>query len=122
MEEALNIHLVFSHPPSGVSDAEFTEWYEKHLPEILRIPGFVAAQLYRLAPFIPDANGPLPYTHMTAYEFRGTAEDAMAGIVAERKSGGMDLPDWFDRFEGERCLISWNCIALGPKVTAEAGS
>jgi hypothetical protein len=108
--------MVFSRPPSGVSDEEFIAWYDGHLPEILRIPGFVAAQAFRLEEFITHPDHPVPFSFMTAYEFHGTAEEAMAGIAGLRTSGGMDLPDWFDRFEDERCLISWNCIP----VTARA--
>ena len=39
-----NLQLVFSHLPQDVTDEEFCEWYDAHLPEILSIPGFVSAQ------------------------------------------------------------------------------
>lgn len=121
MGDSHSIHMVFSRPPSGVSETEFAEWYEDHLPEILSIPGFVAAQAFRLEEFIANPEYPVPFTFMTAYEFSGSADDAMAGIAALRQSGGMDLPEWFDRFEGEQCLISWNCLPVTRRVTEAVG-
>ena len=43
-----NLQIVFSYVPDGVTDEEFSEWYDAHLPEILSIPGFVSAQRFRL--------------------------------------------------------------------------
>ena len=113
-----NIHLVFSNPPSGVSDEDFRAWYEGHLPEILSIPGFASAQLFELEEFMANPDVAVPFRYMAAYEFEGSADDAMAGIAELRDSGGMDLPDWFDRFMSESCLISWNCLALTERLRA----
>lgn len=36
---------------SGGRDEEFNEWYNRqHIPDVLQIPGFVAAQRFRLGP------------------------------------------------------------------------
>ena len=44
------VHLVFSDPPTGVTEDEFNEWYDAHVQEILAVDGWVAATRYRIAP------------------------------------------------------------------------
>ena len=43
-----NLQIVFSYLPDGVTDEEFCEWYDAHLPEILSIPGFTSGSMYPL--------------------------------------------------------------------------
>ena len=124
-----NLQIVFSYVPDGVTDEEFCEWYDAHLPEILSIPGFVSARRYRLEPVVTDATEPVSYRYLALYEVDGDPDkllEAMAqrrlGTVdsyAERKeidSSGPALPEWWDRVR----FASWNCIALGERVTADA--
>ncbi|HWD05883.1 MAG TPA: EthD domain-containing protein [Kribbella sp.] len=43
---AKHLLLVFADPEPG-REAEFTEWYDNtHLPDVLRVPGFRAAQRF----------------------------------------------------------------------------
>jgi hypothetical protein len=63
-----NLQIVFSYVPDGVTDEEFGEWYDAHLPEILSIPGFVSAQRYRLEPVVSDAAEPVTYRYLALYE------------------------------------------------------
>jgi hypothetical protein len=37
--------FVLSQPPDGISDAEYTAWYDVHHAEVLQLPAFVGAQL-----------------------------------------------------------------------------
>ena len=37
-------YIVLSKPPEGVSGQEFNDWYDRHMREILELPGFVSAQ------------------------------------------------------------------------------
>ena len=124
-----SLQIVFSHSPDAVSDEESCEWYEAHLPEILSIPGFVSAQRFRLEPVVVDSAEPVSYRYLALYEIEGDPETLLAemekrrlGTVdsyAERKavdSSGPALPDWWDRVR----FASWNCIALGERVTADA--
>jgi hypothetical protein len=42
------IDLVFSNPVPGMED-EFNEWYsDRHVHEIVRVPGYVSAQRFRV--------------------------------------------------------------------------
>jgi hypothetical protein len=124
-----NLQIVFSHLPDSVSDEEFCEWYDAHLPEILSIPGFVSAQRFRLEPVVTDSVEPVSYRYLALYEIEGDPETLLAemekrrfGTVdsyAERKeidASGPALPDWWDRAR----FASWNCIALGERVTADS--
>jgi hypothetical protein len=124
---ARNLQLVFSHLPEAVTDEEFCEWYDAHLPEILSIPGFVSAQRFRLETVVADGVEPTSYRYLALYEIEGDSETLLAemekrrlGTVnsyAERKeldASGPALPAWWDRAR----FASWNAIALGEKVMA----
>ncbi|HZL55416.1 MAG TPA: hypothetical protein VFC22_07285 [Solirubrobacteraceae bacterium] len=124
-----NLQIVFSYVPDGVTDEEFGEWYDAHLPEILSIPGFVSAQRYRLEPVVSDATEPVSYRYLALYEVDADPETLLAEMAklrlgnidsyAERKaidSSGPPLPEWWDRVR----FASWNCIALGERVSANA--
>jgi hypothetical protein len=63
--------LALTNPVEG-KDEEFRTWYwETHIPEILELPGFVAARRYRTA----ESAG-APYRYATIYEVEGSAEAA----------------------------------------------
>jgi hypothetical protein len=124
-----NLQIVFSYVPDGVTDEQFGEWYDAHLPEILSIPGFVSAQRYRLEPVVSDATEPVSYRYLALYEVDADPETLLAEMAklrlgnidsyAERKaidSSGPPLPEWWDRVR----FASWNCIALGERVSADA--
>ncbi len=124
-----NLQIVFSYLPEGVTDEEFCEWYDAHLPEILSIPGFVSARRYRLEPVVHDGAEPVSYRYLALYEIEGDPQTLLAemekrrfGTVdsdAERKSLGDDgpeLPAWW----GEVRFAAWNCISLGEVVSAPA--
>jgi hypothetical protein len=126
---ARNLQIVFSHLPEAVTDEEFCEWYDAHLPEILSIPGFVSAQRFRLEPVVGDGVEPTSYRYLALYEIEGDTETLLAEMekrrlgsidsYAERKGidpSGPALPEWWDRAR----FASWNCIALGERVTAES--
>jgi hypothetical protein len=119
-DNGANIHLVFSRPPEGVSEEEFEAWCEAHLDEIVKIPGFISAKLFRLDPWMSDPDIQIPQRLMALYEFEGGEEQAMAGIASMRDTGGMDLPEWFEAFMTQSCIISWNCIALTPRYERAA--
>jgi hypothetical protein len=124
-----NLQIVFSHLPDAVTDEEFCEWYDAHLPEILSIPGFVSAQRFRLEPVVVDSLEPVSYRYLALYEIEGEPETLLAemekrrlGTVdsyARRKAidaSGPALPEWWERAR----FASWNCIALGERVTADS--
>jgi hypothetical protein len=121
-----NLQIVFSRFPDSVDEDDFNAWYEAHLPEILSIPGFVSAQRYRLEPVVVDDDAPVAYRYLALYEIEGDPEQLLAEMekrrfgtrdsYADRKAGGDNgpaLPSWWDEVR----FASWNCIAMGERVT-----
>ena len=42
--------VVLSNPTTSGQEAEYNEWYNKiHIPDVLNVPGFVAAQRFKVA-------------------------------------------------------------------------
>ncbi|MBX5442051.1 MAG: hypothetical protein IRZ32_11055 [Solirubrobacteraceae bacterium] len=122
-----NLHIVFSHPGDGVSDDEFGCWYEEHIDEILEMPGFHAAQRYRLEPDVQAEGVVFPFRTLVVYEVDDDTAALMEGMrrhglnsadsYAGRKAAGDDgppLPDWWDQVR----FASFNCIAVGPRHEA----
>jgi hypothetical protein len=71
-------------------EAEFNDWYSNHhLHDVLKIPGFVAAQRFQWA----NSEGAKPpkYKYYAAYQMK---TDDVAGTLAElfKRSGTPDLP------------------------------
>ena len=126
------IHLVFSDPPADVSEAEFNEWYDAHVQEILAVDGWVAATRYRLDAVVgADQTG--GYRFLSLYELDVTPEQAVANLAAagmgnadtyidmkshsETKDGDdaadpLPLPDWF---AGIR-FGSWNATGTSERI------
>jgi hypothetical protein len=121
-----NLQIVFSRFPDTVGEDDFNEWYDAHLPEILSIPGFVSAQRYRLDPVVTDDDAAVSYRYMALYEIEGDPEQLLVEMkklslgtrdsYADRKAAGdtgPELPSWWDEVR----FASWNCIAMGERVT-----
>jgi hypothetical protein len=65
--------LTLVNPVEG-RDEEFRSWYwETHIPEVLQLPGFVAARPLRLT---EEPGGPAPFRYATIYEIEGSAAEA----------------------------------------------
>jgi len=124
---AQNLQIVFSRIPEHVDEDEFNAWYDAHLGEILSIPGFVSAQRYRLEPVVVDDGEPVTYRYLSVYEIEGDPDELLAQMqraslgtadsYRERKDvddSGPALPAWWH----EVTFASWNCIAIGDRITA----
>lgn len=86
---ATHVFMVVTTPPPGEEEA-YGEWYEQHhMPDVLKVPGFVSAQRFRLAPGPGDDAGVVKYLGL--YEIE--AEDS-APILEElgRRAGGGLMP------------------------------
>lgn len=69
-----HIVLVQNNPVEGRED-EFNEWYTKeHLPDILRIDGWIAAQRFRMHEVQPSVSRPYPYRYLAIYEMEGDVQ------------------------------------------------
>ena len=121
------VHLVFSDPPAGVTEADFNEWYDAHVHEILAVDGWVAATRNRIAPEVgADESG--GYRFLSRYELDVPPEQAVAKLAAagmgnadtyiEMKGDHDDandplpLPDWF---AGIR-FASWNATGTSERI------
>jgi hypothetical protein len=102
--------IVLTRPVDGREDA-YNEWYETtHLPELLALPGFTAAQRFKLARQGAGPGGPAPAEYLAVYEVEGTAEAAEAALLAGIESGAVGLTDalapaaaqWWFESVGER--------------------
>lgn len=116
------INLVFSEPPDGVTEEEFNAWYDAHLHEILSVPGFVAAQRYRIEPW---SEQPERFRFLAVFELEGDLDTIMAEMERMRMSRpelyiemkktdtkGPPIPDWWPNIR----FSSWHCNALGERV------
>jgi hypothetical protein len=85
--------LVSTNPQSGKED-EYNRWYsEQHLADLLKIPGIVAAQRFRVA----DDNGKHPHRYLAVYQIETDDIDAvMADINSRVGTAAMPLSDAMD--------------------------
>jgi hypothetical protein len=124
---AQHIHLVFSDPPDGVSEADYNAWYDAHVKEILAVDGWRSATRYKLEPVV-DPEGTGGYKYLSIYELDAAPEVALANLEAasmgsadsyiakkDDDEGRLPLPDWF---AGIR-FGSWNCTMTGDTVTLD---
>jgi hypothetical protein len=124
-----NVYLVFGQPPEGVSDEDFNEWYDAHLPEILSIPGFESAQRYRLDPVVVSSEPAAPYRYIAVFELEGDPGVIMEAMESmglrsrdsyvefkQDETGGPELPEWWDRVT----FASWMCLSVGERVESDA--
>ncbi len=85
--------IVHSSPVAG-REAEYNAWYnEQHIPDVLRVPGFVAAQRFKLP---EEADKPPRYVAL--YEMQTDDPDALtaelgrlAGTPEMVMSDAMDM-------------------------------
>jgi hypothetical protein len=87
---AESVYLVFSKPPEGMSLAEFGEWYEQHVRDILAVEGFVAARRFGFDVIRGDTS-PTMYSHLSLYVIEGDPHAVMERLAASE----VPIPDWF---------------------------
>lgn len=86
------IDLVQTNPVPGMED-EFNEWYSgRHVHDILRVPGIVSAQRYRVTRNRRVSGSgysgmPEPYQYLALYEVEADPEAILAGIEEARNAG-----------------------------------
>lgn len=88
------ILLVMSEPTEG-AEAGYHAWYDGvHLPDVLAVPGFVAARRYVA---VPSVKGELPERrYLAVYEIE--ADDLAAAQAAlSAAAGGMEISPALDR-------------------------
>jgi hypothetical protein len=78
--------VVLSNPTTPGQEAEYNEWYNKiHIPDVLNVPGFVAAQRFTLAE-AQLGDGPRAHRYLALYEIE--TDDAKATLKELQKRVG----------------------------------
>ncbi|HEY0246636.1 MAG TPA: hypothetical protein VGC45_00105 [Gryllotalpicola sp.] len=83
------LQIVFTQP-SPDSDAEFNDWYENtHVPEVLRMPGFLSGQRFTLVDSNPPFAGP---QYLAVYEIESDDIDATLTTITDMAPGRTKSP------------------------------
>jgi hypothetical protein len=119
------IHLVFSEPPTTVSDDDYNAWYDAHVQEILSVDGWESATRYAIQGVV-GADGAKPFRFLSLYELSCPPDVAVANLAAanmgnadsyvEKKDadeGKLPLPEWFTAID----FGSWNCTQVSERIT-----
>ena len=89
-------YIVLSKPPQGVSAEAFNDWYDRHMGEILELPGFVSAQ--RSALTLRGHRGDaFDYEYIVRYGIDGDLDATLAGLREAVEAGRLYFPDWFPK-------------------------
>jgi hypothetical protein len=91
---ASHVYLEFTAPPAEVPDDEFSAWYERHVSEVLAIPGFHGVRRYWLAQGVPS-RPPIRFRHLCVYVLGGSAEPGLAERGRRLAGGEMSSESWF---------------------------
>nr|MDT0664401.1 DUF4286 family protein [Micromonospora sp. DSM 115978] len=83
------ILLVQSRPVSPDREDEYNSWYDDaHIPDILKIPGFVSARRYRVRDAGHVTAGPSIPAYLAIYEIEADDVAAPLNELAERSATG----------------------------------
>ena len=82
--------VVMSNPTTPGQEAEYNEWYNKvHIADVLNVPGFVAAQRFKLADS-QFADGKPQHRYLALYEIE--TDDIKASFKElEKRVGTADM-------------------------------
>jgi hypothetical protein len=87
------IMLAFTEPQDPTQDDEYNAWYtDKHLHDVVKVPGVLAATRYQLIQgieLLPGALG-VPQRYLAIYEVEGETEAEMAAFAEELKAALSD--------------------------------
>lgn len=107
-------HIAFSIPKPG-QEAELERWYDdQHIPDCLRLEGFVAAQRFRIDEQ-PAGTGVPAWKVMVVYEIESDDLAAtLAQIATVVRTPAMPMSDALDMTTALRISVS----PAGPRVGA----
>jgi hypothetical protein len=92
-----NTYIVLTNPVEGRED-EFNDWYtNQHLQDILRVPGVISGQRFRLhsTQFGIDAKE-APYRYLAIYEFEGNPSAVFEGVQTAAAAGNVPMSTALD--------------------------
>jgi hypothetical protein len=78
-------------------ETEFNRWYDaEHIPDVLRTPGFVAAQRFRASDHQMRADH-VEHRYLTVYEIEAASlDEAISAFGKQAASGGIRMSDSVD--------------------------
>jgi hypothetical protein len=86
---AKHLFFVFSDAVDG-EDAAYHDWYQRHIDDILALPGFTSAQRFARH----DLEGrPADHGHLVLYELDGEPAEVLAGLRTAVAEGKLERPD-----------------------------
>ena len=88
-----HVLVVFTNPVEG-KEATYNDWYDnRHLPDVLDVPGFVSAQRFRLSD-TQRAAGPFPRRYLALYEIEtDDLKQTLATLGARSGTPAMVISD-----------------------------
>jgi hypothetical protein len=87
MSESILISFTNSEPGR---DAEFNEWFDEHVREVLSVPGVVSARRFRLAAAQVPGATESAHQYFAIYEIDGDLEETLQQLW-ERRAGGLNV-------------------------------
>ena len=98
-----SLMVVFSNPKSSGEEAEYNRWYtDKHLTDVIGVPGIVSATRYRLDKGV-EMGGDIPANgaqYLALYEMEGETTEELAAIndalAAALQAGSVDISPALD--------------------------
>lgn len=97
-----SLMVVFSNPKSAAEEQEYNRWYtEKHLTDVIGVPGIVSATRYRLDKGVEMGEIPAnAASYLALYEMEGeTTEELKAindALAAALREGSVDISPALD--------------------------
>jgi hypothetical protein len=85
------LFVVLTNPVAGSNDAEFNRWYdERHIPDVLNVPGIVAARRFEAADTQPET-GERTQSYLALYNVE---TDDLQGVLDQLsiRSGTEAMP------------------------------
>ncbi len=94
MAKTKHVLLVMSNSADG-RDQEYNDWYTNvHVPDVLRVPGFVSAQRYKLDAKQRGGNAPAQWQYMATYDIEtDSIEGTLAELGRRARTPEMPVPD-----------------------------
>jgi hypothetical protein len=100
---AENLFIVLTNPIEGQDEA-FNKWYDtQHVPEVLDVPGVIAAQRYDLSEITVPEDEDLPaqlppptHRYLVVYELDREPDQVMAEFLKRVMAGQLSLGETLD--------------------------
>lgn len=111
-----HIYTVMAQPPDDVPFDEFTRWFDVHVGQIMELPGWVAAERFKID-FVRGSFDPPPFSYLVRYEIEGSFEAAWSELRKAVDGGRMEMAEWFSRM----AVCGWSGIPDADRVEAQSG-